>query len=43
MRAKLMWLGTVQASSQRDAIVKAVERFGVRKSEEWRLSVRREE
>jgi hypothetical protein len=41
VRAKLTWLGTVEAATQADAIAKAVERFQIRRSEAWRISVRR--
>jgi hypothetical protein len=42
MRAKGTYLGHVEARDQAEAIDKAVKVFGVRESERWRLSVRRE-
>ena len=42
VRGKLTWLGSVQAASEADALRKAADKFSIRKSEAWRLTVQRE-
>ena len=42
MRAKLTWLGFVEARHEAEAIEKAIKQLGVRPADRWRLSVRRE-
>jgi hypothetical protein len=42
MKYRATWLGSVQAASEADALQKAADKFSIRKSEAWRLTVRRE-
>ena len=41
MRAKLTWLGLVEARDEAEALAKAVEQLNVCPADRWRISVRR--
>ena len=41
MRAKLTWLGSVEARDEAEAIEKAIKQLEIREADRWRLSVRR--